>query len=81
MFGEFGNDLTEFIGSNFIILRRNIKYLLVQNAFGVLLYHSLTASCAVRWPLSKVRTQMNTVLRVGAFCPHMADIRDEHLTV
>jgi hypothetical protein len=81
MRGKFGNDLTEFIGSHFINLRQNIKHLLAQHALGVLLYHSLTASCAVRWPLSKLRTQLNTVQRVGAFCPHMADIRDEYLTV
>ena len=41
----------------------------------MLLYHSLTATCAVRWQLLKLRTQLSTVLRVGALCPYMADIR------
>jgi hypothetical protein len=75
MRGEFGNDLTEFIGSHFINLRHNIKHLLAQHALGVLLYQSLTASCAVRWPLSKLRIQLKPVLKAGAFCPHIAHNR------
>jgi len=46
-----------------------------KHALGVLLYRTLTASCAVCLPLSKLRTQLNTVLRAGALCPSTADIR------
>jgi len=46
-----------------------------KHALGVLLYRTLTASCAVRLPLSKLRTQLNTVLRAGAFSTNTADIR------
>jgi len=46
-----------------------------KHALGALLYRTLTASCAVSLPLSKLRTQLNTVLRAGTFCPSTADIR------
>jgi len=44
-----------------------------NNSSGVLRYHSRTAAWPVFLPMLKLRTQLNTVLRAGAFSPRIAD--------
>ena len=46
-----------------------------KNSSGVLRYHSRTAAWPVFLPLLKLCTQLNTVLRAGAFSPRIADYR------